>query len=76
VASTIPTQIGTETNWKAVDAGNNHSIALKTDGTLWAWGYNNWGQLGDGTTTSKNIPTQVGTEATGEVLKPEYMVLL
>ncbi|MES2762797.1 MAG: LamG-like jellyroll fold domain-containing protein, partial [Bacteroidota bacterium] len=56
-----PAQIGTATNWKAVAAGYRHSLATKTDGTLWAFGYNNNGQLGDGTTTDRNIPTQVGT---------------
>jgi len=33
------------------DAGNNHSMAICSDGSVWTWGYNNFGQLGDGTTT-------------------------
>ncbi|MBI5640929.1 MAG: hypothetical protein HZA17_10935, partial [Nitrospirae bacterium] len=45
-----PTQIGIENNWFAVAAGGAHSVALKSDGTLWTWGYNGSGQLGDGTT--------------------------
>jgi alpha-tubulin suppressor-like RCC1 family protein len=44
-----------------VAAGQNHTLALKTDGTLWAWGYNFRGQLGDGTNDTKYTPTQVGT---------------
>lgn len=37
-----------------------HTLALKTDGTLWAWGQNAYGQLGDGTTTARSTPVQVG----------------
>ena len=38
-----------------------HTFAIKTDGSLWAWGYNRNGQLGDGTTTSRRNPVQVLT---------------
>ncbi len=34
-----------------IAAGSSHTIALRVDGTVWAWGYNYYGQLGDGTTT-------------------------
>jgi len=47
--------------WKAVSAGMDHTIAIKPDGTLWAWGFNGSGQLGTGNTDEKNLPTQVGT---------------
>ncbi|MCT9011390.1 RCC1 domain-containing protein [Streptomyces rhizosphaerihabitans] len=43
----------------AVCAGAGHSLALKPDGTVWAWGYNGKGQLGDGTTTDRLTPRQV-----------------
>lgn len=36
-----------------------HSLALRSDGTVWAWGYNGYGQLGDGTNTDSNHPVQV-----------------
>lgn len=36
-----------------------HSIAMKEDGTVWTWGQNNYGQLGDGTTTNSSLPVQV-----------------
>lgn len=48
--------------WTQIAAGDSHSLALKSDGTLWAWGLNDKGQLGDGTTVSKTIPTQIGTD--------------
>jgi alpha-tubulin suppressor-like RCC1 family protein len=37
-------------------------MAIKTNGTLWAWGSNVYGYLGDGTTVSKNSPVQVGVD--------------
>ena len=43
----------------AVAAGNNFSLALKADGTVWAWGFNGAGQLGDGTQTDRLAPVQV-----------------
>lgn len=36
-------------------------MALRSDGTLWAWGYNGAGQLGDGTTQGRLSPVQIGT---------------
>jgi alpha-tubulin suppressor-like RCC1 family protein len=61
-ASASLIQIGTDTNWSKVYAGELHSMAIKTDGTLWAWGSNVYGYLGDGTTVSKNSPVQVGVD--------------
>jgi len=40
----------------ALAVGNNHSLALKSDGTVLVWGYNGYGQLGDGTTTKNSVP--------------------
>ncbi|MFA5794830.1 MAG: fibronectin type III domain-containing protein [Candidatus Brocadiia bacterium] len=63
---TTPTQAGADTDWAQVTAGGNyqfqHAVALKTNGTLWAWGQNNYGQLGLGDTTNRNTPTQAGTD--------------
>ena len=42
-----------------IAAGSSHSLALLSDGTLKAWGYNGLGQLGDGTTTNSHIPVDV-----------------
>lgn len=57
-----PIQIGTSTGWKAVSASFTHVVALKNDGSLWAWGQNNWGQLGDGTTTNRAEPVRAGSD--------------
>ena len=46
------------TNWKQVSGGKYHTAAIKTDGTLWLWGYNNYGQLGDKTTAGESSPVQ------------------
>ena len=40
--------------------GGSHSVAIKTDGSLWTWGANASGQLGDGTNSARNSPMQVG----------------
>jgi alpha-tubulin suppressor-like RCC1 family protein len=47
--------------WPAVmtAGGSGHFLALKADGTVWAWGSNARGQLGDGTTTDRDAPVQV-----------------
>jgi gliding motility-associated-like protein len=55
-------RIGTDTKWIQVAGGEMHSLGLKSDGTLWAWGRNDYGQIGDGTTTQKNSPLQIGSD--------------
>ena len=55
--SRAPTQIGT--GYTAIAAGDFKTVALKSDGTLWAWWYNLYGQLGDGTTTDSLVPKQI-----------------
>ena len=52
--------------WFEMKAGYYHSVSLKYSGpqqaNLWAWGFNNVGELGDGTTTRRDIPVQIGTD--------------
>ncbi len=55
-----PTQVGGETNWGKVSAGTDYTCATKTDNSLWCWGANASGQLGDGTSVNRYSPTQVG----------------
>ena len=44
-----------------IASGDNFTLALKSDGTVWAWGRNNYGQLGNGETASRTAPVQVMT---------------
>ena len=61
IFSNVPVQIGTATDWVFIAAGDEFSTAIKANGTLWAWGDNQYGQCGDGTQINKNVPTQIGT---------------
>lgn len=57
-----PTQVGTLTDWVGVDGGiSPHTVAIKTDGTIWSCGANSYGQLGQGDTNSRSSPTQIGS---------------
>jgi hypothetical protein len=49
-----------DTDWASVAAGSYHTMAIKTDGTLWAWGANWAGQLGNGTLVDTDTPVQIG----------------
>ncbi|MCX8687974.1 InlB B-repeat-containing protein [Bifidobacterium sp. B4142] len=54
-----PTDAPDGFTWKHISLGETHSAALGSDGNLFAWGRNNTGQLGDGTTTNRNRPVMV-----------------
>ena len=54
-----PGGTGFLTRMVAVSAGWNHSLAVRSDGTAWSWGYNAYGKLGDDTTTTRKTPIQV-----------------
>ena len=67
-----PTQVIVATavsdnDWSAIAAGDSHALALKADGTLWSWGSNSNGQLGQpalgaGTGVNQSTPAPVGTD--------------
>tara|TARA_R110000868_G_scaffold70479_1_gene207005 strand:- start:92 stop:1219 length:1128 start_codon:yes stop_codon:yes gene_type:complete len=61
-----PKQVGLLTNWSGIAIDNlfGTSLATKTDGTLWSWGYNTFGGLGQGNTTVLSSPKQVGALTT------------
>lgn len=59
VGKSSPVQtVAAGTNWKQVSAYRYYTSAIKTDGTLWTWGFNNFGRLGDNTTANKSSPVQ------------------
>jgi len=68
ISRSSPTQVGTLTSWSDVVIDRNAAavMAIRTDGTIWTWGLNNYsGVLGhnqSGSGSNKNSPTQVGTE--------------
>lgn len=62
----IPTQVGTESNWKTFYASYILTLAIKNDGTLWGWGENAIGQIGDGTNTNKSSPVKIGVDSDWE----------
>jgi len=46
---------------QAISAGVAHSLAIDSSGSVWSWGYNDHGQLGDNSTTTRSTPVQVGS---------------
>ena len=55
----VPVPVLSLTGVVAVAGGKYHSLALKGDGTAWAWGYNYYGQLGNGSNGDTNLPAPV-----------------
>jgi alpha-tubulin suppressor-like RCC1 family protein len=53
------TVVGGITNWSQLAAGGSHSLGLTSTGIAYAWGYNGYGKLGDGTTTNRSSPVTV-----------------
>jgi len=56
-----PVQIGSLTNWAMVSGNYYSAFAIRTDGTLWGWGLNQAGQLGNGAKVDYSSPIQIGT---------------
>jgi alpha-tubulin suppressor-like RCC1 family protein len=62
-ARTVFTQVTSGVNniWEKISGCEIHTLGIKTDGTLWGWGYNFYGQLGLGDNITYNTPQQVGS---------------
>jgi len=68
----IPVQVPNLTSVKAINAANWHSVAVKNDGTVWAWGYNVVGQLGDGTTIDSSLPKRITSLSDVKAIDARY----
>lgn len=64
-----PVQIGNDTNWTYITCNGYHSKGIKSDGSLWTWGQNNYGQLGDGTNTNRFYPVKIVTDVRWKTVK-------
>lgn len=55
----VPTQVGTNTNWRSVSSSYWHTCAVRTDDSLWCFGDNHAGQLGTGSMSDEWAPVQI-----------------
>ncbi len=55
----MPVEASALSGTTAIAGGYLHSLALRSDGTVWAWGYNGFGELGNGTNANSNTPVEV-----------------
>lgn len=67
-----PRQIVSNISWQSIAAGSRTSFGIKTDGTLWAWGLNDIGQLGVGNFVDQRLPVQLGTAANWAMVSSGY----
>lgn len=58
-ANYVPNRSSNLDSFTSISHGWRHSCGIKSDGTAWCWGYNDYGQLGNGTTTTSYTPVQV-----------------
>jgi alpha-tubulin suppressor-like RCC1 family protein len=61
--------LGDDTDWAAAQCGQWYTVALTTDGSLWAWGYNSYGQLGLGDRDHRYTPSRVGTDTDWDAVR-------
>jgi alpha-tubulin suppressor-like RCC1 family protein len=75
IARSSPVQIGSDTDWAYITGGGQRSVfALKTDGTLWAWGFNMFGELGIGDLDPRSSPVQVGSDTDWSYVSSGYRI--
>jgi hypothetical protein len=78
--SWVPIRVGTgtaiweqERGWVQVSAGGNHSAAVRSDGQIFAWGYNLYGQVGNGTIVDVDEPVLVENVLSGDIWPPKVI---
>ena len=71
----VPTQVGVDTNWDRIYAkGNTTTVGVKTDGSIWVWGNNDFGQFGNGTLNQGSaVPLQNNMLCNLSVSSPDAM---
>jgi alpha-tubulin suppressor-like RCC1 family protein len=57
-----PQQLGTDADWLQVSTARSHTLSVRRDGSLWGWGLNMDGELGDGTREERKAPVRIGKE--------------
>jgi alpha-tubulin suppressor-like RCC1 family protein len=69
-----PVQVGASTNWSkiAVSHRQRSTVAIKTDGTLWSWGNNGFGELGLNDSVKRSSPVQIGTDTNWSLISFGY----
>lgn len=72
----VPVQVGGDNSYTAISAGTGHALALKTDHSLWAWGYNHYGELGNDSTTDSAVPIQIDAGSTYGAIAAGYFYSL
>lgn len=69
---TSPAVVAPGTTWRQVSAGGGTTCGVRTDRSLWCWGLNHKGQVGDGTTTDRLAPTRVGTATDWDTVSADW----
>ncbi|RYF88329.1 MAG: T9SS type A sorting domain-containing protein [Chitinophagaceae bacterium] len=72
----VPQQVGAEHTWVKVSASSLNSFGIKADGTLWAWGWNGFGQVGDSTTTDRHTPYKINNDTNWKDVAGGYLHVL
>lgn len=71
-----PVQIGSSTDWSSVIPSNYFTLGIQTDGTLWSWGWNTYGNLGHSDQVHRSEPTQIGVDTDWKLIAPKDDVAL